>query len=170
MKKFLILQMRPEDETADSEFEAILRAGEIDRANVHRIRLENGDDHQVELDDYCAVIAGGSPFDVSCPEADKSAAQRRIEAFFRNLFDRIIHKDFPFLGACSGNGLLGKHCGTTISGRFAEPVGHVTVTLTEEGKKDALLTGLPGEFTAMVGHKEACDAVPRSAVLLITSQ
>ena len=39
MKKFLILQMRPEDATADSEFKAILRVGQLDPDKVHRVRL-----------------------------------------------------------------------------------------------------------------------------------
>jgi GMP synthase (glutamine-hydrolysing) len=172
MKKFLILQMRPENETADSEFEAILRAGEIDREQVHRIRLEQpGELEKFEFDPnhYCAIIAGGSPFDVSSPDNKKSDTQRRIESFFNALFDQILDNDFPFLGACSGSGLLGRYCGATISGKYSEPVGSVTVALTAAGQKDALLEGLPGQFTAMVGHKEACEEVPDGAVHLITS-
>jgi hypothetical protein len=38
MKKILILQMRPEDETCESELEAILNVGRIDREQVHRLR------------------------------------------------------------------------------------------------------------------------------------
>ena len=39
MRKLLILQMRPEDEAANSEFEAIIRVGNIDKEKVDRIRL-----------------------------------------------------------------------------------------------------------------------------------
>jgi len=170
MKKFLILQMRPENETADSEFEAILRVAEIDRAHVHRIRVERFKSFELDLNNYCAIIAGGSPFDVSCPDNRKSDVQRQIESFFNGLFDQVIDHDFPFLGACSGSGLLGRYCGTTISGKYSEPVGSVTVAITEEGEKDALLVGLPERFPAFVGHKEACDNVPQSGVLLITSK
>jgi len=162
--------MRPENETADSEFEAILRVGEIDRAHVHRFRLEQSKEFSYDLNNYAAVIAGGSPFDVSCPNEKKSSVQIQIESFFDGLFDQIIATDFPFLGACSGNGLLGRYCGTTISGKYSEPVGTVTVTKTEDGKKDVLLEGLPEQFPAFVGHKEACDHVPQCAVLLLTSK
>lgn len=168
MKKFLILQMRPEDAAADSEFEAILRVGGLNRDCVRRIRLEL-ETPSVDLSDYCAVIAGGSPFDVSTPQHNKSGVQLRIEAFYKGLFDRILAGDFPFLGCCSGNGLLGKYCGAPISRRFSEPIGSVSITLTREGKEDALLRGLPDSFDAMVGHKEACDAVPAGGVLLATS-
>ena len=170
VKKLLVLQMRPENETADSEFEAILRVTEIDRKHVHRYRLEQHYNPEINLEHYCAIIAGGSPFDVSCPDDKKSEIQKHIESFFDSLFSTIIESDFPFLGACSGNGLLGKYCGTTISGKYSEPVGSVTVTVTEEGQRDALLVGLPEQFTAFVGHKEACDDVPQNAVLLLTSE
>ena len=170
MKKILILQMRPEDEASDSEFEAILRVGNINRAHVHRVRLEQPQIPEINLNNYTAIIAGGSPFDVSCLPEYKSNAQLQVEDFFNTLFKQVIDKDFPFLGACSGNGLLGNYCGTSISGKYAEPVGSVEVTLTEQGKKDILLKGLPQHFPALVGHKEACDAVPDQAVLLVTSK
>jgi len=169
MKKLLILQMRPENETADSEFEAILRVSKIARDQVHRIRVEQHEKVEINIHDYCAIIAGGSPFDVSCPADEKSDVQKRIESFFSDLFDQIMAVDFPFLGACSGNGLLGSYCGTTISTRYSEPVGRVIVSLTPEGEKDDLLNGLPKIFNAFVGHKEACDTVPQGATLLVTS-
>lgn len=170
MKKFLVLQMRPEDEAANSEYEAILRVGNISRNNVERIRLEQPEIHKINLEDYCAIIAGGSPFDVSCSAELKTEAQLRVESFFNSLFDDVIEQDFPFLGACSGNGLLGKYCGTPISGKYSEPVGSSEVYITNEGRNDPLLKGLPTEFTALVGHKEACDYVPEDAVLLISSK
>jgi GMP synthase (glutamine-hydrolysing) len=161
--------MRPENETCESEFQAILNAGEIKREQVDRIRVERLENFDVDLNAYSAVIAGGSPFDVSLPEAQKSIVQKNVEAFFTQLFDQIIDGDFPFLGICSGNGLLGNYYGTTISGRYAERIGRVTISLTEEGEKDVLLEGLPNQFLALAGHKEACDRVPPNAQLLASS-
>ena len=169
MKKFLILQMRPENATADSEFEAILRVGGLKPEEVHRIRLEKGTP-DINLDDYLAIIAGGSPFDVSAHPDAKSETQKNIEVFYHKLFEKIIPSDFPFLGCCSGNGLLGQYCGVPISGRYAEPIGSVTISITDEGAKDPLLEGLPSSFIARVGHKEACDTIPSDAVLLATSE
>ncbi|MBT8275158.1 MAG: glutamine amidotransferase [Bacteroidia bacterium] len=170
MKKILILQMRPETDIADSEYEAILKVGKIDQAQVHRIRVEQAENFDFKLNNYCAIIAGGSPFDVSCPEENKGEMQNRVESFFNSLFNQIIPIDFPFLGACSGNGLLGSYCGTTISGKYSEPVGAVTVTVTKEGAEDPILNGLPQKFSALVGHKEACDELPQNAVLLASSE
>mgnify|MGYP001816031938 CR=1 FL=1 len=169
MKKLLVLQMRPEDEPTESEFKTILRLGGIDKDQVHRIRVEQGKETDVDLDDYFAIIAGGSPFDISCPPEKKSEAQKRVESFFSRLFDKVIPNDFPFLGACSGNGLLGNYCGVKISGTFGEPIGTVMIHITEDGAKDDLLAGLPSPFRAFVGHKEACDTLPENAVLLATS-
>jgi len=168
MKKLLILQMRPEDATADSEFEAIMRVGGLQANEVRRIRLEQ-EIPAVDLSEYAAVIAGGSPYDVSTPAEEKSQTQNEIEAFYNDLFNRIVPGDFPFLGCCSGNGLLGQYCGTPISRTYSEPIGSVEVTLTEAGAKDPLMKGLPIKFDAMVGHKEACDRVPQGAVLLASS-
>jgi len=169
VKKFLILQMRPENETTDSEFEAILRVGGLNREEVHRIRLEQGIP-DIDLNDYSAIIAGGSPFDVSIPYENKSQAQKDIEIFYDGLFDRIVPEDFPFLGACSGNGLLGKYCGAAITNKYPEPIGSVNIQVTEEGSNDPLLKDLPKTFIALVGHKEACENVPPGAVLLATSK
>ncbi|MBT8182781.1 MAG: glutamine amidotransferase, partial [Eudoraea sp.] len=99
----------------------------------------------------------------------KSSAQKKVEEFFNSLFDKLIPRDFPFLGACSGNGLLGRYCGASISDKYAETLRSVEVWVTEEGAKDPLLKGLPKKFTALVGHKEACDTVPAGAVLLVSS-
>ncbi len=169
MKKMLILQMRPEDETADSEFEAILRVGGLSNDEVHRIRLERGIP-TIDIKDYSAIIAGGSPFDVSAKEDHKSPIQKKIERFYKQLFDEVVPIDFPFLGACSGNGLLGSYCGATISSTYSEPIGSIMVSVTDKGAKDPLLLGLPKSFLALVGHKEACDHVPIGAVLLASSE
>ena len=165
----LILQMRPEDATADSEFEAILRVGGLSKKEVHRIRLEQGIP-TIDLENYWGIVAGGSPFDVSTPEQNKSQVQKAIEGFYQNLFDQLIPSDFPFLGCCSGNGLLGQYCGSPISKKYGEPIGSTEIKVTPEGKKDPLLEGLPVSFIARVGHKEACDQVPEGAVLLATSE
>ena len=166
----LILQMRPENEVADSEFKAILRVTGIDKSHVDRIKVDQLKEYQLDLNHYSAIIAGGSPFDISKASDQKSKTQQQVESFFKGLFDEVVDGDFPFLGACSGSGLLGSYCGATISEKYCEPVGSVTVTKTEAAEKDPLLVGLPRQFTALVGHKEACDKLPPDTVLLLTSE
>lgn len=168
-RPLLILQLRPEDETSDNEFSAILKYGGLQTHEIQRLRIEHtGIPSDLRLDDYSAIIVGGSPFDISTPEYKKSPIQKKIEADFRSLFDQIITRDFPFLGACSGNGLLGSYLGSPISSRHREPVSCATVTLTDEGKHDPLLTGFPDQINVLLGHKEACDEVPVGSTLLLT--
>lgn len=167
MKPFLILQLRPEDDTSDNEFEAILKYGGLSVEDTHRIRIEKNGIPDLTLSDYSAIIVGGSPFDISTPEVDKSPVQKKIETDFRRLFDEIIPQDFPFLGACSGCGLLGSYLKTSISGKYAEPVSCVTVKLTEQGRKDSLLEDFPAQIQVLLGHKEACDELPAGATLLL---
>ncbi len=161
--------MRPEDETANAEFEAILEKGQIDPTQVERIRVEQLKIKDVDLNKYCAIIAGGSPYDISTPLDKKSDVQIEVEAFFHKLFDDMIPADFPFLGACSGNGLIGNYCGVEITAKYAEPIGPVKVSITQAGKDDDLLKGMPDDFLALAGHKEACDDIPKGATLLVTS-
>ena len=170
-KLFLLLQLRPENDTSDNEFAAVLKYGGLKEEEVHRLRIEtSGIPEDLALDDYCAVIVGGSPFDISTPDEDKSPIQKKIERDFRRLLEEIVTKDFPFLGACSGNGLLGSYLGASISTRYSEPVGCVRLELTEEGKKDALLSGFPDRVSVLLGHKEACDTTPEGATLLMTGK
>ena len=167
MKPFLILQLRPEDETSDSEFDAILKYGGLSVGDVERIRIEVTGIPALDLDDYSAVIVGGSPLDISTPAEEKTTIQNTIEADFKRLFDEIVPRDFPFLGACSGNGLLGSYLGSCISRRYPESVGSAVVSLTEAGILDPLLIGFPREISVLLGHKEACDSTPEGATLLI---
>jgi GMP synthase (glutamine-hydrolysing) len=168
-KPFLILQLRPEDDTSNSEFEAILKYGELDEKNTHRLRIESTGIPEVSLDGYAAVIVGGSPFDISTPQARKSGIQVKIEDDFRRLFDVIVSNDFPFLGACSGCGLLGSYLHTPISKKYGEPVGGAVVSITDAGKDDALLVEFPEQIAVLCGHKEACDSVPQGATLLLSN-
>ena len=166
-KPFLILQLRPEDDTSNSEFEAILKYGGLDSKDVCRIRIENSGIPELSLEDYSAVIVGGSPFDISKAQDEKSAIQIKIESDFKQLLDEVVSNDFPFLGACSGCGLLGSYLNTPISGKYAEPVGSAVISLTDEGKNDALLSDFPEQITVLLGHKEACDTTPAGATLLM---
>jgi len=166
-KPFLILQLRPEDQTSDSEFSAILKYGALKVSEVERIRIEKNGIPALNLSQYSAIIVGGSPFDISTPAAHKSEIQNKIEADFKRLFDEVVPTDFPFLGACSGNGLLGAYLGSCISTKYPEPVGSAIVQITEAGRKDPLLSGFPPEINVLLGHKEACDRTPPGASLLI---
>jgi GMP synthase (glutamine-hydrolysing) len=169
VKPFLLLASRAEDLAADEEYAAILRVTGLDETDLHRVRMEAGPLPDLDLDDFAAVLVGGGPFNSSDPEHEKSAAQRRVEAELRPLLDEIVARDFPFLGACYGIGTLGVHQGGVVDRTYGEPIGSVPVTLTADGLSDPLLAGMPETFHVFLGHKEACSALPPTAVLLAGS-
>lgn len=168
-KPVLILQLRPEDATSNSEYACFLNYGQLQADDTCRMRIEqSGIPDDLSLDDYSAIIVGGSPFDISTTENKKSDIQKKIEADFNRLLNQVVPRDFPFLGACSGNGLLGSYLGTRISTRFGEAVGCVKLDITEAGKQDPLLAGMPTQIDVLLGHKEACDTTPEGATLLMS--
>jgi GMP synthase (glutamine-hydrolysing) len=167
MLPFVLLATRAEDVAADGEYAAMLRYGGLDPAQLQRVRLEAGPMPEIDLDAISGLIVGGSPFDAS--RAHKSPVQQRVEAEMSALLDRVVAADFPFLGACYGVGTLGVHQGAVIDGTYGEPIGPVTITLTDEGRADPLLAGIPDSFEAFVGNKEACRVLPPSATLLASS-
>jgi GMP synthase (glutamine-hydrolysing) len=170
VKPFLLLASRAEDAAAEDEYQAYLRYSGLAAEQLHRIRMEAAPLPRLDLGGYSGVIVGGSPFTSSDPPEHKSHAQHRVERELAALLDWIVAEDFPFLGACYGVGTLGLHQGALIDRTYGEGLGGVTVSVTEEGLVDPLLKGLPGSFTAFVGHKEACTVLPGHAVLLASSQ
>ncbi|WP_243075258.1 glutamine amidotransferase [Microbacterium sp. SS28] len=169
MKPFVLLATRAEDRPADEEYELFLRYSGLDEAHLRRIRLEAGPMPELDLDELSGIFVGGGPFNASDPSSKKSAVQVRVEAEFQALLERVVARDFPFLGACYGVGTVGAFLGATIDRRHSEPISVVPVTLTPAGLSDPLLAGLPPTFEAFVGHKEAISALPSSAVLLGSS-
>lgn len=169
MKPFLILQLRPEDEASDEEFKAFLKVANLKPDQVQRIRMEKEDIPEISLDDYSGVIVGGGPSNVS--NADKNTQQKRFEGQLHNLLNKIIERDFPFLGACYGIGILADHLGGKVSTeKYSEGVGATTIELTDEALEDPLLQDLPKNFRAFGGHKESCQHLPPKATLLATSK
>jgi GMP synthase (glutamine-hydrolysing) len=172
MKPFLILQLRPETEAADNEFAAFLAKGGLDAAQVQRIRLDLEDlPPDLDLDAYAGVIVGGGPGCVSDPEDEKDPVEKRIEEQIMALMPEICGRDIPYLGCCYGIGILGHHLerGIVSKEKYGEPVGAVECNLTEDGRADPLLAGVPDSFHAFVGHKEAVQALPPGSVNLVSS-
>ena len=86
------------------------------------------------------------------------------------LLDDVVERDFPFLGACYGIGTVGLHQGGVVDRSWPEPVGPLSVTLTPDGQADPVFAGLPTDFAAYGGHKEAMVRLPVGATLLATSR
>ena len=155
---------------ADDEYAAVLRCGGLDEPDVRRVRLEREELGPVDLDDWSGIVVGGGPWEISNPEEEKPLEQRRGEARLRDLALQVLDADFPFLGACYGVGTLGTLNGGVVDRTYSEPIGAVTITLTDEGRLDPLMGGLPASFDAFLGHKEAVRTLPRNAIRLAGSE
>ncbi len=171
MKRFLILQLRPETDASDAEYASILDKTGLTPEQTHRIRLDCEDlPAGLDVTDYAGVIVGGGPGCVSDDPNTKSALDAKIEGAVMGLMPQITAQDHPFMGCCYGLGVLAAHLGGDVSkARFGEPVGPSTCRLTDDGATDPLTVGLTPEFEAFVGHKEAVQALPDGCVHLVAS-
>lgn len=171
MKPFLILQLRPEPEASDNEFEAILTKSGLSREATHRVQLNQEDlPDDLNLDSYSGIIVGGGPGCVSDAPEDKTEIEARIESAILSLMPEVTERDYPFLGCCYGIGVLGHHLGKVVNkDNYSEPVGTADCSLTEDGKTDPLLSGVPDRFEAFVGHKEAMQRLPEGCTHLVSA-
>lgn len=168
MKPFLLLSTRDHDGAAIAEHRSVARHAGLRPDQLVHIRVEAGPVGDLDLDAYAGVFLGGSAFNVS--DADKSPLQQRVEADLRRLLDRIVDADLPFLGMCYGIGSVTSHLGGLVDRTYGEPVGAASIALTDAGRADPLLDGVPDRFEAFVGHKEACNGVPEGVTLLATGE
>ncbi|HEY5855762.1 MAG TPA: glutamine amidotransferase [Aldersonia sp.] len=166
---FLLLSVRAEEAAADDEYLAIMRFAGLDEIDLRRIRMTHDELGPIELADWSGIILGGGPYNVTDDPCRKDETQQRVERELATLLDAVVAQDFPFLGCCYGVGTLGTAVGATIDRTYSEPVGAVTVSLTDEGCADPIFAGLPETFDAFVGHKEAVTTLPPHAVRLASS-
>ncbi|PWN03900.1 glutamine amidotransferase [Nocardioides silvaticus] len=168
-KPFLLLSIRTEERAALDEHAAFARFLGVPIEEVRRFELGTSPLPDVDLDAWAGIILGGGAYNASDPEESKPDAQVQAEQDLARLLDDVVARDFPFLGACYGIGTVGRHQGAVVDRSWPEPVGPVSVELTDEGAVDPLFAGLPPAFTAYGGHKEAISRLPDHAVALATS-
>lgn len=166
MKPFLLLGTRENDAAARGEYESVRRHAGLRARDLHHVRVEAGPLPAVDLEDYSGIIIGGGPFNAS--DDPKSALQKRVERELNALLSDVIAADYPLLGLCYGVGLLATALGGVVDDTYAEEPGAITVTLTDAGRTDPVLAGIPDSFGAFTGHKEACTRLPEGVVLLAT--
>ena len=128
VKPFLLLSIRPERAAADNEYESFLRFTGLEEAQLPLINLARGELPDLDLDEWSGILLGGGPWNASDPPETKSPAQLRSEATISVLLDKVVERDFAFLGACFGIGTLGLHQGGLVDRGWPEPVGPLPVT------------------------------------------
>ena len=168
-KPFLLLSIRGEAAAADNEYDSFLRFTGLPEAELPRVNLAQHQMPPVDLNELSGILLGGGPWNASDPRETKSAAQVSAETAIDRLLDVVVARDFPFLGACYGIGTLGLNQGAVVDRSWPEPVGPLSVSLTAQGEADPLFAGVPTDFAAYGGHKEAMVTLPSNAVQLATS-
>jgi GMP synthase (glutamine-hydrolysing) len=169
-KPFLLLSIRPEQAAADNEYASFLRFTGLAESELPLVNLAHEPLPAVDLDAWSGILLGGGPWNASDAQETKSPAQVMAEKGLSALLDDVVARDFPFLGACYGIGTVGLHQGGVVDRSWPEPVGPLKVTVTAEGHADPLFDGVPTDFAAYGGHKEAMVRLPPGAVQLATSQ
>ncbi len=168
-KPFLFLSARPEVEAVGPEYESVRRAMGLDASRLHHVRLDVEPLGEARLGDFAGVVVGGSPYNVTTPEADKNPVQRRVETDLARLAEQALEADHPVLFTCYGIGVLTRVLGGTVGTLHPEVPSAVEIVLTDDGVADPLVGVLPERFDALVGHKESTERLPRDAVLLAAS-
>lgn len=169
-KPVLLLQSRPEDDVSDNEYESICRLGGIDPKRVERLRMDRDKLRDIQLHDYSAVIMGGGPANFASPDDEKSEEQKRFEPWLIALMKQIVVLDVPFFGMCLGMGSVAMAHGMQPSFEYDETLEPIEIELTEDGRRDPLLEGLPDSFMALSGHNEGIGEVPIGTAELANSR
>ena len=133
-----------------------------DGAHWDVVHLDRGE-RIPELAAYDCMLVMGGPQDVWEEDAhpwlvpEKAAIRRFVTELQR-----------PFLGICLGHQLLADALGGTVAPGTAE-VGVMTIARTADGRRDALLNGLPDPMTVLQWHGAEVTALPADATLLASS-
>jgi GMP synthase (glutamine-hydrolysing) len=112
--------------------------------------------------EFDAIVAMGGPMSVN--DEDEHPWLRSEK---RTIGD-AVRAGLPFWGACLGVQLLAASLGASVYAGPEPEVGLLEVTLTEDGRLDPVLAGLPPTLTTLQWHGDTFE-VPSGAVLLAGS-
>ena len=111
---------------------------------------------------YSAVIAMGGP--MSAYDGGKHPFIADELAFL----EKAMKKEIPVLGICLGSQLMAAALGARVYPGPVKEIGFLPVTLTAEGKADAVTSVLGDTFEPLLWHGDIFD-LPRGAVRLASS-
>lgn len=112
-----------------------------------------------DLRDVSAIIITGSHSMVT----DYDNWRINLSQWLRD----IIHKPVPVLGICYGHQLLAQALGGYVDYHpKGKEIGTVNIELTDQGKKDPLMSALPETFLGHVTHAQTVITLPADGRLL----
>jgi GMP synthase (glutamine-hydrolysing) len=86
----------------------------------------------------------------------------------RRCIGEAVRAGLPFFGACLGSQLLAASLGARVYTGATPEVGVLDVDLTDAGREDPVLGGLPASFPTLQWHSDSFD-LPEGAVGLASS-
>jgi GMP synthase (glutamine-hydrolysing) len=164
------LCVRPEAEAARAESASFRAEAQLDQEQLEMLDLTREPLPADAFERWSGFLVGGSPFNVSDREQDKSGIQRRVEADLERVAGAAVDTRVSALFTCYGIGVVTRMLGGTVSRAYPEPTGPTEVRLTDAAAGDPVLGALPTRFTALSAHKEGSGEAPPSAVLLATNE
>jgi GMP synthase-like glutamine amidotransferase len=116
------------------------------------------------LDRYDALWVMGGPMDVW--EEDRHPWLIAEKAAIR---EAIVERNLPYFGLCLGHQLLAAALGGEVGKMKMPEVGILDIELTEAGRADPLMAGLPPRQQALQWHGAEVTKLPAGAVVLASS-
>jgi GMP synthase-like glutamine amidotransferase len=117
-----------------------------------------------ELDPFDLMVVMGGPQDVW--QEDQYPWFRKEKAAIRKF---VLDMQRPYLGICLGHQLLADATGGRVGLAKSPEVGVLTVSSTEAGRRDPLLSALPDPMTVLQWHGAEITDIPANAEILAKS-
>jgi len=157
-RQVLVIQHTP-FETPGLIGQALLQRG----FSLQTIHSASGDSVPERCDEAAALVVMGGPMGVY---------QRDRFPFLADeirLIERTLSVGRPVLGVCLGSQLLAAALGARVKKGPKKEIGWFPVTLTAEGRGDALWSGVAPSLHAFHWHGDIFD-LPKGAVSLASSE
>jgi len=162
MLKALLIQARdPDDPMMPHEYDCFSRMTGIPRENLIAANAVVGD--RLNVDSADLILIGGS---------GKYSATENFPWMgpVKEAIRRIQDRGTPLFGSCWGFHIIAKTLGTpVVTNEQRKELGTLPISLTEDGKKDEIFSGLPSVFPAQLGHKDNVPQTPPGTVRLAFS-
>ena len=126
----------------------------MDSSICDRITLTNINAYKTSQfpssENISGIIIGGSEYMLS---SGNDPWVNRLKKYIEN----AAEKNTPILGVCFGHQLLGQTFGAEINNKSPREFGTVTITLSEQGRKDKLFRGMDNQLEVLMAHGDVVD-------------
>jgi len=135
---------------------------EEEGAEIETVRLDRGEKVPGQAEGIDLVVSMGGPMNVY------EDGQYPFLAEEARFILSAMKAGVPVIGICLGAQIIARACGAAVFPAPVKEVGWSTVTITEEGHRDALFDGVPGEIPVLQWHEDTFD-LPGGGTLLATA-